>query len=297
MPRRLFAVTPTRLTTWQDCPRRYRMSYVDRPTPSKGAPWAHNSVGAAAHNALRAWWDLAEPARTSQRAARLVDECWRPEGFRDDQQCEQWRMVTRDQVATYVNGVDPSDEPLGVERTVSFPSEVLAVSGRVDRIDRRVTDDERAQAVIVDYKTGRWVPSDTDARSSLALALYALGAQRTLRLPCTRVELHHLPSGVVAVAEHSAESLQRHLGRAEQVGAEARDAEAAVGDRSAADRMDDLFPPSPGPRCSWCDFRAHCPEGMSASTTRRSWDALDEAGARVGIVTTADAPTAQGDDW
>jgi len=46
--------------------------------------------------------------------------------------------------------------------------------------------------VVVDYKTGRHLLTVDDARSSLALALYALapgGAER----PCHRVELHHLP--------------------------------------------------------------------------------------------------------
>ena len=33
MPRRLYSCTPTRLATWLDCPRRYRMTYIDRPTP------------------------------------------------------------------------------------------------------------------------------------------------------------------------------------------------------------------------------------------------------------------------
>ena len=31
MPRRLYTCTPTRLSSWLDCPRRYRMSYLDRP--------------------------------------------------------------------------------------------------------------------------------------------------------------------------------------------------------------------------------------------------------------------------
>ncbi|MBV9293834.1 MAG: recombinase RecB, partial [Frankiales bacterium] len=40
MPARLFSCTPSRLATWQDCPRRYRFTYVDRPAPPKGPPWA-----------------------------------------------------------------------------------------------------------------------------------------------------------------------------------------------------------------------------------------------------------------
>ena len=37
MPERLFVCTPSKLTTYEDCPRRYRYAYVDRPTPPKGA--------------------------------------------------------------------------------------------------------------------------------------------------------------------------------------------------------------------------------------------------------------------
>ena len=63
MPRRLYPCTPTRLSTWLDCPRRYRMTYLDRPPPPKGPPWAHNSLGASVHNAL-AGLVAAGPQRT-----------------------------------------------------------------------------------------------------------------------------------------------------------------------------------------------------------------------------------------
>ena len=61
MPKRLYPCTPSRLNTWLDCPRRYRMTYLDRPRPDKGPPWAHNSVGASVHNALAAA-DAPEPS-------------------------------------------------------------------------------------------------------------------------------------------------------------------------------------------------------------------------------------------
>ena len=86
-------------------------------------------------------------------------------------------------------GLDPTDEPVGTERTVGATTERLALSGRVDRIDQR--GDE---LVVVDYKTGRNPSTDDEARGSPALAAYVLGVRRTLRRPCNRVELHHLPS-------------------------------------------------------------------------------------------------------
>src|SRR5690606_39292218 len=63
MPEQLLVCTPSRLAAYEDCPRRYRYAYVDRPAPPKGPPWAHNSLGASVHTALRGWYDLP----TSQR--------------------------------------------------------------------------------------------------------------------------------------------------------------------------------------------------------------------------------------
>lgn len=290
MPTRLFSAFPTRLTTWLDCPRRYRMTYLDRPTPPKGAPWAHTSVGAAVHTALKRWYDLPPTARTPAAAGDLVEECWLTDGFRDDAQCDEWRARSRGMVEHYVAGLDPHDEPRGVERTVALRTETLAVSGRVDRIDeRRVVDadgvidegadeDDDTELVVVDYKTGRWVPDEDEARGSLALALYALGAARTLRRPCHTVELHHLPSSSVVRWVHTEESLTRHLRRAEAIGAEAAAAEAEWKD-GLAERPDDwaeVFPPSPGSMCAWCDFARHCPDGRAVAPTKEPWAALQD---------------------
>ena len=86
MPRRLYSCTPTRLTSWLDCPRRYRFGYLDRPTPPKGPPWAHNSLGSSVHNALRSWWDLPLRRRTPEAAGTLVETGWLTEGYRDGYQ-------------------------------------------------------------------------------------------------------------------------------------------------------------------------------------------------------------------
>src|SRR3712207_7637725 len=82
------------------------------------------------------------------------------------------------------------------------------------------SDQRGDELVVVDYKTGRSVSTDDEARGSPALAAYVLGVQRTLRRPCRRVELHHLPSGTVAAFEHTERSLANHVRRAEDVAAD-----------------------------------------------------------------------------
>jgi RecB family exonuclease len=280
MPRRLYSCTPTRLATWLDCPRRYRMSYLDRPAPPKGAPWAHNSLGASVHNALAGWWRLPLARRTVPAAGGLLAQGWITEGFSGEAQSARYRDWARTLVEEYVSGLDPADEPVGVERTVATRTDAIAVSGRIDRLDARPRSDgaDGTELVVVDYKTGRHVLSVDDARSSLALALYALAASRALRRDCRRVELHHLPSGQVLAWEHTAQSLQRHLRRAEDIAAECADADERMRSPLPREKYDEVFPPQPGPGCGWCDYRRNCPEGQVAAAVHQPWDALTPLG-------------------
>ena len=274
MPRRLYSCTPTRLSAWLDCPRRYRMSYLDRPPPPKGPPWAHSSLGASIHNALAGWWRLPAGQRTVTAAGRLVEQGWIDEGFADQAQSAWYREQAVGMIERYVAELDPADEPLGVERTVATRTDRIAVSGRIDRLDWRPAAGAAAELVVVDYKTGRHLLTSQDARSSMALALYALAAGRALRRPCYRVELHHLPSGEVLAWEHSDQSLARHLGRAESIASECAAADEQMRNGLPADRYDEVFPPRPSAACGWCDYLRHCPEGATAAVIRRPWDGL-----------------------
>jgi putative RecB family exonuclease len=269
-PQRLFTCTPSKLATYEDCPRRYRHAYVDRPAPQKGPPWAHNSLGASVHTALRSWFTLPPERRVPAALATLLKATWVSEGYRDDAQERDVFRRALGWLERYVRGLDPADEPVGVERVVGARTEVLALSGRVDRIDRR--GDE---LVIVDYKTGRGDVCADDARGSRALALYAIAAARVFRRRCQRVELHHLPSDTVAAHEHTEESLARHLRRSEETARDVVAAEAALADGVPPD---EAFPTSAGPWCGWCDYRRVCPAGASVPA-REPWSAVSSRAA------------------
>lgn len=263
-------VTPARLTTWETCPRRFRMGYLDRPPPARGGAWAHHTLGAVVHLALRALFALPARARTPAAAADLLDRNWSSEGFRDAAQAGRYRRAARGWLASYVVDHelgDTASDPAGVERwvseTVGGGASRLVVEGRVDRIDTRA-----GEAVVVDYKTGRHVPTDDDARTARALALYAAATGAALHRPCRRVELHHVPTGDVAVWEHDAGSMRGHLDAAHALAAEADAAAQALADGGDPET---LFPPRPSPSCATCDVRRHCPEGRAAVASPQPW--------------------------
>jgi putative RecB family exonuclease len=271
MPRRLFRASPSKLLAWVDCPRRYRMQYLDRPAPPARPQRAHTSFGVAVHNALRDWWDLAAEQRTPAAGAELVRTSWIDLGFRDADQSREWRELAQRQVVDYLDDVDPAHQPLGIERTVSLKTDVFTLQGRIDRLD-----DRGAELAVVDYKTSRWAPTDDDARTSLPLALYAAAAWKMFRRKCVRVELHHLPSGAVATHEHTGDSLKRKIAEAESIAQDARQAEEDYAEFGVDSGR---FPAKVGPICQWCDFRAHCPTGQAFGPEKSDWAALEQPAA------------------
>ena len=266
MPEPLWAGSPSRLLTFLDCPRRYRMQYLDRPAPEKRRQRAHTSLGIAVHNALRDVWDLREPSAAA--GGRLVDDAWVDVGFRDAEQSRRWRERMRGAVTAYLGSGGLARRPVGIERTVACVSGDLRVQGRIDRLD-----DRDGELVVVDYKTSRQVPTDDDARTSLPLALYAAAVWKMFRRPVLRVELHHVPSGAVAAHDHTPESLARKVEQARSIMRDARRADADHAERGPASSM---FPAVTGPLCAWCDLRAHCPEGQAAGPEKSDWAALED---------------------
>lgn len=270
MPERLFVCTPSKLGAYVDCPRRYRYSYVDRPAPPKGPPWAHNSLGASVHTALRNWFALPNDRRRPEALPTLLKGVWVREGYRDE---EQERVAYRralDWLESYVETLEPGAEPVGVERVVAVKTGVLAFNGRADRIDAR-TGPAGRELAIVDYKTGRGSLDSDDARGSQALALYAYAAERVFRRTCRRVELHHLPTGTVAAHDHTPESLARQVSRAEDTARDIVAAERAVAE--GAD-PDEAFPATPGQICAWCDYRRACPAG-AGTPAKEPWAGVE----------------------
>lgn len=266
----LYPISPTKVGTWLDCPRRFRLQYVEKQRAK--AQWAHLSMGNAIHDTLRDWWDVPRAERTRERLIALLAERWRPQGFRDDEQSAQWRANAAAMTWHYLQQLDPGFAPVSCERTLAARTAAQSISGRIDRLD--VDPDDPDALVVVDYKTGKRVPGEDDVRGSLALAMYAMCVQQTLRRPCTRVELHHVPSGVRVGRELPVESLDRQRRRIEQIGAEMSAAETAW----RIDGDDDAhFPANPSPLCGWCDFRAHCPEGSASAPAKEPWAGLPES--------------------
>lgn len=267
MPKPLRPVTPAKLDSFDSCPRKYRYVYVDRPAPSRGAPWAHTGIGSAVHAALRAIWDLPPARRSVQAVLTDLRAMWPAAGFRDAEQSRRALAIMSEQIASYVEEqVDLNGQPRGIERTVGAPYGDLAISGRIDRVDE--LDD--GSLVVIDYKTGRAVPTEHEARASMQLAVYAVAVERTFRARCARVELHHVPTGIVAGAQITPATRERQMRRA---AATADDIDRAKDRLAGGADPNEAYPARVSPACGHCDFWAHCAEGRQVPL-KDSWFAV-----------------------
>lgn len=278
---RLVRVSASKLSTWLDCPRRFLLTYVER---GPRGSWAHLSYGNAIHLALRDAYGDEESSDLSSQA--LIDRHWRADGFRDEQQAEQWRAEAVDLVERY-RAAGPGRVVHSTERTLGARTDRIVIDARVDRIDRIDHADGSEELVIVDYKTGRRPSTETEARTSIALAFYATAAQQSLRRSCATVELHHLPSGERVAWTHDEASLARHLTRAEEIAMEMQQAiDSYEGSDGSAQARDALFPPRPGPLCGWCDAHAACADAWGSP--KEPWAGL-ASGMASGAASSVDA--------
>ena len=268
MPTRLYAASPSRLLAWLDCPRRYRMTYLDRPRPPARPQRAHTSIGVATHNALRDYWDLAPADRSAAAAPGLVRRAWVDAGFRDPEQSVRWRARVGGPGEPLPRGCRPARGAAG-HRAHGVAAHAHARPHRPDRPPRRPWR-AAARGRLQDQPAPR-PPTTTPAPR------------------CRSPSTPSPPRGCSGPLHPG-----RAAPRAERPGGRAHPHPGVAGPQAGRGRVDrrrpasgptptspsvgpesTRFAPRTSPLCTWCDFRAHCPEGQRVGPEKSSWAALE----------------------
>lgn len=126
--------------------------------------------------------------------------------------------------------------------------ETHTVAGIIDRIDKDPASDRYE---IIDYKTGRKMPSEEQFLSNLQLGLYHLAVLK--RWP-------HLSPSQITTSLYFLKHNEKISAPASKERAEAveKDILATIEDIERHKAKGD-FPPTPGPLCGFCAFRKICP--------------------------------------
>ena len=255
-PRRL---SPSGAGTFEQCPRRWRLRYVERlPDPPGEAALA----GSFAHRVLELLMQLDPHERTVESAKGIARAEWsgveadpdfRALGF-DETRSKHFRW----KAWQAIEGLWALEDPKAVdvwatEHDVEADLGGVPFRGIVDRLD-----EEGDGLVVTDYKSGK-APSARFRRGRLdQVLLYAAAVEQATGEMPVHARLLYLgqrPIGI-KVTREEIDSVVDKLA----------DTWAAI--NTACDT--DEFEPRTGPLCGWCPYVDRCPEGTKEVAKRQA---------------------------
>lgn len=249
--------SPSKLNTYQNCPRRYQYRYVDK--IKRDRPSIEAFLGTCAHAALETLYEGVRNGKLLTLDETLAvfegewDRSWSSavEIRKKEYSAEDYRTVGRDCVRSYYKRFSPFDQDktvkveakTGFVLTVSDDGEEIPVriEGYIDRLANNGGTFE-----VHDYKTSSRLPTQQDSDEDWQLAIYEL-ALRSGWPDTEKVRLvwHYLRHDKDIVSTRTPEQLEALKGKIETLVLQIwRDSE---------------FVPNKTPLCDWCEYRDLCP--------------------------------------
>jgi putative RecB family exonuclease len=249
MPALPYALSPSSISSFKECPLAFKFSYVDR-LPEPPSVWT--AKGTLVHLALQYLLDRPADDRTVDAALADLDRArvtlaHDPEFSALELDDEERAAFDRDAealVRRYFDLEDPTTvHPIGLELRLEAQVSGVRIRGVIDRLD--LVDGE---LVVTDYKTGV-VPSEYfEAKSLAGVHMYALLCEQNFGQRPHHVQLLYLSKPEAIIAEPSDQS---------STGLSRRTVALWQAIEQACARDD--FRPRPSRLCDFCTFRPYCP--------------------------------------
>jgi putative RecB family exonuclease len=244
------SLSPSRLSDFQTCPRRYQYASIERiPQPASYA----TAKGRFAHYVFEQLFNLAPAERTVERArqfvpaavAEILTEDVRTDIAMDDAMMNKLLHETEQIITTYFQMEDPTTVTSeGVELRLGATVDGAPLFGILDRLDR----DEDGSLTIVDYKTGGLPNRNYDSQTFANAELYAALCEAELGEKPTKIRLMYVAKG---------ESIERNV---TDVVVKARSQSAATAWQKINQfYVDGEFPAKPSVNaCRFCSYKNLC---------------------------------------
>ena len=241
----------SKLTTYQQCPQKYKFRYVDEIPPPVRSIELH--LGDTVHQALEQLYAdaLLGKLHSSDEILAFYREKW-DEGYsplmrivRSGTNARTYLELGRQMLLAYHKRFYPFNESttLELEEKFSFPlSDGHEIRGIIDRLARA----EDGSLEIHDYKTSRRFPSPSQVGSDMQLALYELALRQ--RWPdAQQITLiwHYLTFD-------QAITIAKTLRQLEMVKQKTLDLISRIEATTS-------FPTQVTPLCDWCEYKEMCP--------------------------------------
>ncbi|MBV9830013.1 MAG: PD-(D/E)XK nuclease family protein [Marmoricola sp.] len=250
----LGSLSPSRAADFRTCPLMFRLRTIDH-LPE--APSAAALRGTVVHKVLEVLFDLPAAERTPDRVQALLHHAWElvldaeptaAELFTGDgPDVVEWLSWCRDSLRAYFaledpRRLEPAEREVYVETLLDSR---LLLRGFVDRID--VAHDGAMR--VVDYKSSRSAAVGFEGKALFQMRFYALVLWRARGVIPTLLQLIYLGDGQKLSYQPDEQDLLATERLVEAVW------QAIVAARESGEWL-----PRPSRACSWCSFKAWCPE-------------------------------------
>ncbi len=228
--------SPSRLGTYQTCPRQYWFQYI-RKLPRRA--WANQSFGNSLHRTLQQIHETGGPGKLEDGLTTL-ESAWTGAGYATREQEAEALLRGKDLLARYYADWSVQEgTPILLEKRLSAPYKDVMLLGIIDRVDRHA--DESLE--IIDYKSGT-MPETLRPATVQQLAIYHHLIQARLEETPRRHSIHYLSSNARISLPFTESSLQEVLEGAYET------IRAIEGDQRYVPRVDR--------HCHFCDYARHC---------------------------------------
>ena len=246
MPPKKPSLSPSRITTYLDCPTKYLWTYVDARGKWYLKAKSYYSFGSTLHKVLERFHDSGDIGVTTVGdALKVYEESWLEAGYASPEEMQEAFGEGREIIASTIEEElkrDPGVRTLAVEKFLKFDMGSFVLIGRIDRLDQYPD----GTIEIVDYKSGRSKVSDDDVATDLAMACYQLLVRRNFPGVPVKATIHALRANSKGSASMSDEDLAAFESDIR-----------TLGELVLSTSIDD-HSPSVKPLCNGCDFLQLC---------------------------------------
>ena len=242
----------SKLNTYLQCPRKFKLQYIDRIPIPKGAQTVEALMGSCVHNALRELYQQIMDGKLITKTEILVffSNQWNNSILEEivipkkGLTLEHFRNNGLEMLSNYYNHYVPfkQSQTIALEKRVQFPLDEYEMMGYIDRLSLR----DSHIFEIHDYKTSSSFPTLEDVKNDTQLTLYQIGLS-SLYPSVEKVELiwHFLKFNQEITLIRSIEEIEKTK-------------QNTISDIRKINH-DPYYSPIESPLCDWCLYHEYCP--------------------------------------
>ncbi len=188
----MFTISPSKLNTYLECPRRYWWQYINPETKRLNIIKPYFTMGDHVHNTLKYFFNLPQEKRLKPILLGILKFQWdkrngRAGGFWTPEIELEYKERAQLMLSAFFDREDMTIEPVWAsDQLIRTPvSEFLNFCGKIDRVD--ATPDGLH---IIDYKTSR-----EEREDEWQLPMYAVMAKRHFQQPIAQLSYVFLETG------------------------------------------------------------------------------------------------------